>query len=342
MQNYLTPAQAAQRLGVTTHTLRVWDKEGKITAARTPGNQRRIPESEIDRLLSPIYANHTDTVTSSGTAEHGAGYSAFKYRKVIASTHDLLVDRELSAGGSGGNLPKWILRSPDNLLYYAKARSKQSAFEPEAEVCAYRLACLFGIPATEYELVSLPQLSDELVCICRDYTDGKKVMSLFRYVQGVTGVNPAAIMNGDEKFDLVTSVLSPEDIEKHVSILYLDYILGNKDRHLRNFDVWVNANGSMNGLVPVFDTGDSLFAAEPESEILRACKAGNNFVHSKPYLNPHLAQENLLREKGCPPTLDSVNKADVVSIINSCFANKRAQYLCRFVTNNIERLGLLR
>jgi len=257
-------------------------------------------------------------------------------------TPALLVDRELSAGGSGGNLPKWVLRGSDGQLYYAKARSRQGAFEPEAEICAYRLACLFGIPAIEYELVCLPQLSDELVCICRDYAGGRKVMSLYRYVQGVTGINPAAIMNGNEKFDLVTCVLSPEDKEKHAAILYLDYIVGNKDRHLRNFDVWVNANGSMGGLVPLFDTGDSLFAAEPESEILRACKAGNNFVHSKPYSNPHLAQEGLLREKGCPPTFGPVNRADVIGIINSCFANRRAQYLCRFVTNNIERLGLLR
>ena len=348
MQNYLTPAQAAKRLSVTTHTLRVWDKEGKIATVRTPGNQRRIPESEINRLLNPTYTKYTDIPDSSAAAEHSVDYSTHKNSRVVASTHDLLIDRELSAGGSGGNLPKWVLRSPGGQRYYAKARSRQNSLEPEAEICAYRLACLFGIPAVEYELVSLPQLSDGPVCICRDYSNGKKVMSLYRYVQGVTGQSPAEVIDGKNKFDLVTSVLSPEDIEKHVSILYLDYIVGNKDRHLRNFDVWVNADGSLNCLVPVFDSGDSLFAAEPDSEIQRANKAGNNFVHSKPYMNPHLAQANLLREKDWLPTLDSVNKADVMDIISSCFSSsgrgtgKRAEYLCRYVTGNIERLGLLR
>jgi len=65
-------------------------------------------------------------------------------------------------------------------------------------------------------------------------------------------------------------------------------------------------------------------------------------------MNPHLAQERLLREKGAPTALDPVSKADVMDVINSCFKNsgrgtgKRAEYLGRFVTGNIERLGLLR
>jgi len=342
MENHLTPAQAAKRLGVTTHTLRVWDKEGKITAVRTPGNQRRIPESEVNRLLSTSYENYQHFPASGAVAERSVNYDDFTRSEITTNTDLLIIDRELSAGGSGGNLPKWILTDRDGQRFYAKARSSHNALEPEAEICAYRLAWLLGIPAIEYDLVNLPQLSDDFVCICRDYTDGKKVMSLYRYVLGVTGVNPASIMNGYEKFDLVTSVLSNEDKEKHESILYLDYIVGNRDRHLRNFDVWVEANGSMSGLVPVFDTGDSLFAAEPESEIFRACKAGNNYVHSKPYMNPHLAQLELLREKGCTPTLNTVSRSDIINIISGCFTRKRAEYLCSFVTNNVERLGLLR
>jgi len=43
--------QAAKLLGVTPKTLRVWEKEGKIHPLRTPGNQRRYPKREIERLL---------------------------------------------------------------------------------------------------------------------------------------------------------------------------------------------------------------------------------------------------------------------------------------------------
>ena len=46
-----SPAEAAKRLGVCTKTIHRWDKAGRIRAIRTATNQRRIPESEIRRLL---------------------------------------------------------------------------------------------------------------------------------------------------------------------------------------------------------------------------------------------------------------------------------------------------
>jgi len=51
MEKHYTLQKAAELLGVTTQTLRNWDNAGKIRAIRTPGNQRRIPESEIARIL---------------------------------------------------------------------------------------------------------------------------------------------------------------------------------------------------------------------------------------------------------------------------------------------------
>jgi len=46
--------QAAKLLGVTPKTLRVWERQGKIHPIRTPGNQRRYPQAEIDRLLGIV------------------------------------------------------------------------------------------------------------------------------------------------------------------------------------------------------------------------------------------------------------------------------------------------
>ena len=53
MEKHYTLKKAAELLGVTTQTLRNWDNAGKISTIRTPGNQRRIPESEIARLYAP-------------------------------------------------------------------------------------------------------------------------------------------------------------------------------------------------------------------------------------------------------------------------------------------------
>jgi len=50
MERHFTLSEAAKLLGVTPQTIRTWDKAGKINVMRTPGNQRRIPESEILRL----------------------------------------------------------------------------------------------------------------------------------------------------------------------------------------------------------------------------------------------------------------------------------------------------
>ena len=44
--------EAARQLGVSTDTLRRWDREGLIAATRTPGGQRRIPVTEIARILT--------------------------------------------------------------------------------------------------------------------------------------------------------------------------------------------------------------------------------------------------------------------------------------------------
>jgi excisionase family DNA binding protein len=47
---WLTPAEAARLMGCHAQSLRRWEKEGKIKAYRTPGNQRRFQRSEVERL----------------------------------------------------------------------------------------------------------------------------------------------------------------------------------------------------------------------------------------------------------------------------------------------------
>ena len=53
-QMFLRPQEAAQKLGVTVKTIHRWDAAGKIRTIRTVGNQRRIPVSEINRLLGDL------------------------------------------------------------------------------------------------------------------------------------------------------------------------------------------------------------------------------------------------------------------------------------------------
>ena len=251
----------------------------------------------------------------------------------------LRIINELSAGGSAGNLKKWLLED-DKGLIWAKSRSKENTFEPEAEVCAYRLACLFGVPAEPYSLTHIRELADKPLCISRDYSSGYKVMSLFRYLISC-GINGIATSNGIEKFNLVESVLSDADKQLHRAILLFDYIVGNTDRHLRNFDVRVDSDGRLKGLVNMYDTGAALFSDEPDMFIEQSCKQGDNFMHSKPYINPHYSQLKLLNSVGCSGLLRQVYKAEIYKTINSCFKGNRAKWLGTYVMQNAERLGLI-
>jgi len=51
MERLYTMKEASRLLGVSVRTIQRWDKEGKIRCVRTIGGKRRVPESEIKRIL---------------------------------------------------------------------------------------------------------------------------------------------------------------------------------------------------------------------------------------------------------------------------------------------------
>ncbi|MHA1594362.1 MAG: IS607 family transposase [Candidatus Baldrarchaeia archaeon] len=51
MERLYTLKEASKLLGVHVKTIQKWDREGKIRCVRTPGGRRRVPESEIRRIL---------------------------------------------------------------------------------------------------------------------------------------------------------------------------------------------------------------------------------------------------------------------------------------------------
>ncbi|RLG59100.1 IS607 family transposase [Candidatus Geothermarchaeota archaeon] len=51
MERLYTMKEASKLLGVHIRTIQKWDREGKIRCVRTIGGKRRVPESEIKRIL---------------------------------------------------------------------------------------------------------------------------------------------------------------------------------------------------------------------------------------------------------------------------------------------------
>ena len=50
MTNGLTLGEAARAIGVSTDTLRRWERAGKLTTVRDAANRRRVPAEEVGRL----------------------------------------------------------------------------------------------------------------------------------------------------------------------------------------------------------------------------------------------------------------------------------------------------
>ena len=51
MDRLYTMKEASKLIGATVRTIQRWDKQGKIRCVRTVGGKRRVPESEIKRIL---------------------------------------------------------------------------------------------------------------------------------------------------------------------------------------------------------------------------------------------------------------------------------------------------
>ena len=51
MERYLRLKEIEKIYGITAATIRRWEKVGLLKTIRTPGGQRRVPESEIRRVL---------------------------------------------------------------------------------------------------------------------------------------------------------------------------------------------------------------------------------------------------------------------------------------------------
>lgn len=52
MENLMKIQEVANILNVTTSTLRRWDKNGKLKALRTFGNQRRYKTSDVEKIIN--------------------------------------------------------------------------------------------------------------------------------------------------------------------------------------------------------------------------------------------------------------------------------------------------
>jgi molybdopterin-binding protein len=66
----LRVGQAAEMLQVSVDTLRRWEADGRLQMTRSSGGQRRVPISEVTRLLAERRAAAPDRPTSGASARN--------------------------------------------------------------------------------------------------------------------------------------------------------------------------------------------------------------------------------------------------------------------------------
>ncbi len=82
--------QAAEAIGVRVETLRRWERDGKLSTVRTAGGQRRVPATEVARLVAERRAERAPASSSRRNAFPGV------ITKVTRDTVSALV--EIQAG----------------------------------------------------------------------------------------------------------------------------------------------------------------------------------------------------------------------------------------------------
>ena len=110
MKKHVTLKEASTVLGVSTQTLRRYEDEGRLTCIRTEGGHRRVPMSELERLLGerPVEPFISIIYTRCSTAKQKTNLAEqenrlIKYCEDNDKTYELFSE---IGSGLNGNRPK--------------------------------------------------------------------------------------------------------------------------------------------------------------------------------------------------------------------------------------------
>ena len=82
--------EAAEVLGVRVETLRRWEREGRLVSSRTAGGQRRVPASEVARLLAERRRRDPPEIGGQSVRNHFPGVIVAVRRDEVAATVEIM------------------------------------------------------------------------------------------------------------------------------------------------------------------------------------------------------------------------------------------------------------
>ena len=82
--------EAANVLGVRVETLRRWEREGRLVSSRTAGGQRRVPASEVARLLAERRRRDPPEIGGQSVRNHFPGVIVAVRKDEVAATVEIM------------------------------------------------------------------------------------------------------------------------------------------------------------------------------------------------------------------------------------------------------------
>jgi molybdopterin-binding protein len=82
--------EAANVLGVRVETLRRWEREGRLVSSRTAGGQRRVPASEVARLLAERRRRDPQEIGGQSVRNHFPGVIVAVRKDEVAATVEIM------------------------------------------------------------------------------------------------------------------------------------------------------------------------------------------------------------------------------------------------------------
>lgn len=217
----------------------------------------------------------------------------------------------------------WRVRNGEWWIY-----KEGNTSELFSELFAYKLGKALGFNMAEYKLGSRYIRPGTRYVISRDFTQGHKYN--FEPIVAIVGNKPQDYKRTYQKI----YELSPDAASDYVSILFMDALIFNPDRHEYNFGLLTNPDtGEIVGLAPNFDNNMALISG---GYPFSSQRKGDSLIQDFNELLDSGIQWNGYSEY---KTLPKVDEQLIKSVIREIGLKVREKFIIEFVMSSYRAIG---
>lgn len=233
------------------------------------------------------------------------------------------------ASSNGWLKKKWTIINGER--YLAKAGSVPLLQQPYNEVAASQIMQLLGIEHVEYRLVIE---EDRPLCLCKNFVDTETEFVPANLIRNV--LPKSKNDNEYTHFLKCAENLQISNAKEYInSLMTIDFLIENTDRHYGNFGFIRNVNTlKFVGAAPVFDSGTSFWCEALNSEI-------GSWQKVMPFKETHKEQIRLVDSFDINPNeLEKVSEIVKTVLSSSPYLDKeRVEKVTVAVENRARVLG---